>query len=212
MALSSTFYTWKNIHDVAYEKREIEEAINRDAETWNIILHSLQVTHFITLGRIFDIDGDAFSVHKLLRECIENIDDFSLSALRERKRKAPPVNASPDWLDDYMSTCTAPTKNDFLKLQGEKSKKQKEYEEFIKPIRHKVFAHTDFNTMGTSHLLFPKTKIKQIEDLVVYVHQLDRTLFNIYHNGKLYSASDFTIKEDDHHKDIVEKLLRRIKS
>ncbi|EDY82204.1 hypothetical protein VDG1235_1824 [Verrucomicrobiia bacterium DG1235] len=212
VALSSTFYTWKGIHDIAYECSEIERTLNLDAETWNIILHSLQVTHFMTLGRIFDIDGDAFSIHKLLRECIDNIDDFSKEALRERKRVAPPVNADRNWLDSYMDSKYSPTQADFLRLRGETSKKQKDYEEHIKPIRHKVYAHTDFSMMDTAHLLFSKTKIKQIEDLVIYALKIDRVLTRLYDNGDNLSFDKITIQEEEHHKASVEKLLKRIKS
>ena len=83
-----SFFVWKGFNNIASADKEIYWAINENALSWNIITHSLQSTFFITLGRLFDIDGEAFSVHSLLRSSIDNIDQFSLDNLRQRKIKA----------------------------------------------------------------------------------------------------------------------------
>jgi len=138
-----SFYTWKNIRDMAAGDKKVHHALNRNPLSWTIILYSLQSTFFITIGRLFDTDGRSFSVHTFLRQCIENVDQFSKYALRERKIKGSGTNKL-SWLDEYIEKSYQPNKEDFLKLKGEVSKKQKRYELIYRPIRHKVFAHKEF--------------------------------------------------------------------
>jgi len=136
------FYTCKNIKNIAVGDKKVYHALNRNKLSWNIILSPLQSTFFIVLGRLFDIDGKTFSVHTFLRACIENIEQFSKDALRERKIKGSEADKL-SWLDEYIEKSYQPNKEDFLKLKGEVSKRQKRYESIYKPIRHKIFAHKE---------------------------------------------------------------------
>ena len=75
--VTNSFFTWKNINKVASEDAGIFEAINTNALTWNVILNSLQSTYFITLGRIFDINGESLVVRA--RRVHEFYQEFRLS-------------------------------------------------------------------------------------------------------------------------------------
>lgn len=149
----STFYFWKVINNLAAEDNEILRALNQNALFWNVTMHSLQCVFFISLGRIFDTDSEAFSIHKLLKKCIENIKVFSKDNLRQRKIN---LGAKPDSIDDFMKNIYEPDEMDFQYLRGEVSKKYKEYEQIYKPIRHKVFAHTDLKAIRDKQDFFPK--------------------------------------------------------
>ena len=82
---TTAFYVWKLINNGASENKEVHSQLNDNALSWNIITHSLQNTFFISLGRIFDTDGDSFSVHRMMRMYISKLDQFSKESLRERK-------------------------------------------------------------------------------------------------------------------------------
>jgi len=108
----SSFYTWKNIRNIAAGDKKVHRALNRTPLSWNIILISLQSTFFITIGRLFDKDKRSFSVHMFLRKCIENVDQFSKDALRKRKIEGSEAD-KPSWLDEYWKNLISQTKKIF---------------------------------------------------------------------------------------------------
>jgi hypothetical protein len=192
---SQAFYAWKAINNIASSNIEIHHALNKNALSWNIIAHSLQSTFFITLGRLFDIDGEAFSIHALLRACIGNIDQFSKEALRKRKIKDQKGQA-PSWLNEFIEAAYVPVKKDFQMLRGEISKKQKEYEDVYRPIRNQIIAHKDKQTIDNVDELFGKTKAEQIDEILQFLYQIEMIIFNLLANGNMSKIGDFTSDEE----------------
>lgn len=210
-AAAWSFFVWKNFNKVVSKDEAIIRSINENALSWNIITHSLQSTFFITLGRLFDIDGEAFSVHSLLRSCIENIDQFSLECLRQRKVKGN-NNIEPDWLNVYIEKAYVPVEADFQRLRGEVSKQQKIYEDVYRPIRHRVIAHKEAATIESVSELFGKTNIGQVEEIINFLHQIENIVFDLLYNGRLQSIGDYNFSEDERAKKDVENLLGKLKA
>ena len=101
------FYTWKSINTIASKDNTIHTVMNKEALTWNAITHSLQTAALITLGRIFDTDHGALSVHSYLNKCISEINQFSPEYLRRRKLRLINGNQAP-WLDEYLVNAEYP--------------------------------------------------------------------------------------------------------
>ena len=207
----SSFYTWKNIRNIAASDKKVHHALNRNPLSWNIILISLQSTFFITIGRLFDKDRRSFSVHMFLRKCIENVDQFSKDALRKRKIEGSEAD-KPSWLDEYMEKSYQPNEEDFLKLEGEVSKRQKQYELIYKPIRHKIFAHKDLINIKCVDILFGEAKIGEMQDLLCFLYQIERIIFQLLYNGRLKNIGDFTFNEEEFVIKDIAGLLDKIKS
>lgn len=53
---ATSFYAWKNINNLAANDQALFQALQRNALSWNIIAHALQITFFTSLGRLFDRD------------------------------------------------------------------------------------------------------------------------------------------------------------
>ena len=206
-----SFYAWKNIKNIAIDDKIVYRALNRNALSWNIILYSLQSTFFIAIGRLFDIDGKTFSVHTFLRACIENIDQFSKDALRERKTKGSEADKL-FWLDEFIEKSYQPNKEDFLKLKGEVSKREKRYELIYKPIRHKIFAHKELKEIKCVDELFKKAKIGEIQDLLCFLYQIKMIIFELLYNGSLMNIGYFTFNEEELVMKDIAGLLDKIKS
>ena len=83
-ALASYLF-WRMLQRRAYDDPQLLSALNRMPLSWIIIRHALQVTLFMTLGRIFDTDGDALSADAVLKCCIEEVGVFSKGSLRARQ-------------------------------------------------------------------------------------------------------------------------------
>ena len=206
-----SFYTLKNIRNIAKEDKKILRALNKNPLSWNIILYSLQNAFFSAIGRLFDIDGKTFSVHTLLRVCIENIDQFSKDALQERRIKGSEVDKLP-WIDEYVEKSYQPNKEDFLKLKGEVSKRQKRYETIYKPIRNKIFAHKDLKKIKCVDELFRKVMIDETQDILCFLYQIEMIMHDILYNGRLMNVGDFTFNEEEFVMKDIMGLLNKIKS
>lgn len=204
------FFLWKGINNCASQNRAIHRGLNEQALSWNTITHSLQTTFFVVLGRLFDTDGDAFSVHAFLRNCIENIDQFGPGPLRARKVESCGGGEEPDWLDDYMAEVYVPEEQDFQRLRGELSKRQAQYEEIYRPIRNQVFAHKDAGAMENVEALFGKATISQIEELFWFLYQIQEIIFDLLFNGRLTEIGDYGFTEEGRIVEDVCEMLNRL--
>jgi hypothetical protein len=206
-----SFYAWKNIRDIAAGDKKVHHALNRNPLSWTIILYSLQSTFFITVGRLFDTDRKSFSVHTFLKECSENVDQFSKDALRERKIKGSDADRPP-WLDEFIEKSYQPNKEDFLKLKGEVSKRQKQYKSIYKPIRHKIFAHKDLKNIKYVDILFKKVKIDEIQDLLYSLYQIKMIMRELLENGIWEKIGYYPFNEEEVVMKDITGLLDKIKS
>src|ERR1039458_7134888 len=95
----AVYYTFEQINDLARTNADILDALQVDALFWNVQKHAIQTTLFIILGRIFDLSGDAYSIHRLIRDTEANFGMFSHAALRVRKQR---LNLNTQDLGNYF--------------------------------------------------------------------------------------------------------------
>ncbi|MDF5696582.1 hypothetical protein P3736_24295 [Vibrio parahaemolyticus] len=206
VTLTRTYFIWKCINTMASKDEEILKSMNHTPSTWNAILHSLQTTMFISLGRIFDIDDEAFSIHKFVKFCADNFEQFGRCELR--KRKMAGHEEPPKWLEGYLNTAHFPKKEEFLRLRGEVAKKCKVYESTYKPIRHKLMAHKDFSAIGSADSLFSKTNITELEEIISFCNQIKLVIRQQYDNGrKMNLSSEMAFDDED---SMAEKEVKKI--
>lgn len=191
-----SFYGLINIKNIASADKEIRLALKRNTISWGIILHSLQITFFITLGRIFDKDPGSFSVYTLINTCISNIDQFSKEKLRERKIKEWDKDDL-SWADEYIEYAYVPSKDDFLRIKEEISKNQVIYENNYKKVRHKIFAHKDLKYINNTDILFKDINIKETESLLLFLYQVDRIIWHLFHNGNYIKKEELNFDENN---------------
>lgn len=178
----ASFLFWRMLRNRTASEDELLNALNKTPTSWIFIQHSLQVTFFITLGRVFDIDNDAFSIDDLLKCCIEEIDIFKADNLRSRKLVGN-NGKEPEWLSEYIAKAYIPTLEDFQRLRSEVAKHRKVFEAVYLPIRHKLIAHKDKEYMGKADELWAETNIQQLEEIIWFLNDLKETLFETYNNG-----------------------------
>lgn len=210
MTASIAFYTWKSINAVALKDSAIHAGMNKEAMSWNAITYSLQTTSLITLGRIFDTDHGALSVHSFLNKCLSGIDQFGPEHLRRRKLSL--MNGSPEpWLDAYIADAEFPSKNDIRELKRAARQYQKQYETIYKPIRNRVIAHKEMAIIDNTDALFARTRIGDIQKTLEFLYQLSQVIFQFLHNGSRTKLSDFHFNKETEVLNNVEALLARVR-
>ncbi|MDP2502153.1 hypothetical protein BCT47_18360 [Vibrio splendidus] len=180
--LTKAHFTWKYVNAVASADKQILTALKRTPSSWNIFLHSLQTTTFISLGRIFDPNSNSFSIHRLARYCSKNINEFDRTNLKIRKMDGDVKE--PEWLEEYLNGAYYPNKGDIKRLREEISSHRTTYETKYKPIRNKVMAHKDFSKIGKNEELFGKTNITELEGIISFCNQVKLGIQEQYWNGR----------------------------
>lgn len=174
-------YAYRAIHEIAARRPEVETLLNTAPLFWNTTLGALQISAFITLGRVFDDDKGSHGVARLLRLAIANPQIFSRDALAARRQGHSPTK--PGWLDGFISTTYVPSPPDFEFLQDKVSANKAIYEQRYKPIRNKVFAHKDIKGNANVHALFAQTNIVEWQTLTLFLQSLYNALWQLFHNG-----------------------------
>ncbi|MBP2233137.1 hypothetical protein J2847_006472 [Azospirillum agricola] len=188
-AMSSSFYAWKAINELAASDRRLQRGLQGNALTWNIVLHSLQLTFFIALGRLFDTDSDALSLSRFLKDCEKALPDFSRNALEQRKVRDN-GGQRPAYLDDWMVGKEDATAAHFRALKSAVKQCRKVYEAGqYNAIRNQVMAHRDVNALDQQAALFAKTNVGDVLDLITRLHQVLLSVFDLYENGRWVDPS-----------------------
>ena len=206
----SCYLYWRMLNNRIAEDKTLLSALNRSPLSWIVTRHSLNVTLFITLGRIFDVNHDSFSVDDLLKCCIEEIESFSKESLQDRKMEGR-NGVEPEWLADYINKSYEPNAEDFQRLRSEVAKRRKLFEAVYRPIRHKLIAHNDKEYMDKADELWAETNIDELEGIIWFLNDLKETLFDSYQNGRKPVLTNREPSLDFYEKDFG-RLLDSIKN
>lgn len=205
---TACYVIWKNLQNEPAEDEELLRALNVTPLSWIFIRHSMMLSLIMALGRIFDTDGDSVSIDDLIKSCISEVDLFSKTNLRQRKLQSHNAH---EWIDSYIEEVYEPTEQDFQKLKPEIKKFRVVYETYYKPIRHKLFAHTDKEFYAKSDELWEVTKSANMEDLLNFLEDFNLTIREAYLNGLKPDLKGRKFDEEWFSKDI-RSLLDRVKN
>ena len=202
-----SFYAMKHINNIAYHNRDIHTCLNKNALTWGIITHSLQVTFFMSFGRLFDENDDTQSVHSLLNYCSRNRREFSKWRLYRRK-----IRDGIDEKDalDYVRHVHYLHPEFFKKFIKLKREYSKIFKSAYKSIRHQVFGHRIQLTHSDSSRLFQSTSIAEVEDTLEFLYKLSKVIRFVVDNGRLTDLCNHGFSEEKFIKTDVEKLLNSL--
>ncbi len=204
---TAAYVFWNKLQNEPAKDEELLRAFNESPLSWIFIRHSMMLSLIMTLGRIFDIDGDAVSIDDLIKSCIDDIEQFSKARLRERKMTQPGDEL---WIDDYMKSVYEPKESDFQKLRPKINKYKKMYQDYYQPLRHKIFAHSDKQYFSNKDELWKATKGADMEELLNFLEDLKVTLQMAYHNGTKPELKCRQIDKEWFSKDIL-TLFKRVK-
>lgn len=205
---TACYVIWKNLQNEPADDEKLLESLNITPLSWVFIRHSMMVSLIMALSRIFDTDGDSVSIDDLIKSCAEDIELFSKSKLRERK--AASHNAS-EWIDEYIDNAYEPSAEDFLRLKSEVKRFRDIYNEYYKPLRHKIFAHSDKHFQSRKDELWEATKHANMEDMLNFLEDLNLAVREAYQNGRKPELRGRKFDEEWFSKDI-KLLLERVKN
>jgi len=175
------YHVMEEINELLLNDRTLFTALNKQPLFWQAHRTASQAALFMCLGRIFDTNENAKSIHRLVRITRVNFQVFSKAALGRRKMEAGP---KPPWFDDYMQGTWEPASADDLKPLKEALKPHRKlFEAVYRPIRHAVYGHRFMGDDEAGRELFPHTNREAIGKILDFLHDLTGSLLELYLNG-----------------------------
>lgn len=205
---TACYVIWKNLQNQPVDDEELLNSLNDTPLCWIVFRHSVMQSLILALGRIFDTDGETISVDDLIKSCINEIDLFSKKSLRKRKQVS---HNSHKWIDDYIDKAYEPSEKDFLRLKPEIKKYRIIYNNYYKPIRHNIFAHTNKEYHTKTEELWNATQNANMEEMLNFLDDLNITIREAYLNGRKPELSGRKYDEAWFERDIL-KLLNNVKT
>lgn len=157
----AVYCSFEQLNDLARNREDILNAVQADPLFWNVHKHALQTTLFIIVGRIFDFSGDAYSIHRLIRDTEANFNFFSHAALSVRKQR---LNLNPQDLANYFIGRWVPDPMCMTRLRRALAPHVKRYRNVYRPIRNQLYAHSLTNDFATAQRLFANTNRVELEE------------------------------------------------
>ena len=176
----AVYYTFEQINDLAQTNGDVLDALQADALFWNVQKHALQTTLVIILGRIFDLSGDAYSIHRLIRDTEANFDFFSHGALRVRKQR---LTLSPQDLTDYFIGLWVPDQECIAALRRTLAPRIERYQNVYRHLRNRLYAHSLTNDAAIIQGLFANTNRRELEEMLLAVREVVGLIQEMYQNG-----------------------------
>jgi len=188
------FFAWLSVRTIAASNADVLRMLNKTPLFWINAQHSMLVTAFVALGRIFDQDSK-HNVDRLMAVVSQDLSIFSIDALRARKE------ADGIGVEDaarYVVGKHALTSNDVRALRRQIDVRRRIYEERYRDIRHKVFAHKATDDVAEIDAMFAKTNIEEMKSVFGFLHALHDSLWEQFHNGRRPNVKPykFTVPPD----------------
>ena len=184
-------HTYLTINDLSVSDRNAEEKLNEFPEFWLFNAYALQTTFFMALGRLFDSRKDSHSILKLVDATIANPQLFTKTALHARKRMFANIHGSdPDSFAPRVTAAWEPGAADLMALKTELEPHHLKFKVIYQPIRHTLFAHRSMESEADIFSRFQKTNIKEVEDILRFLHTLLCAIREMAWKGKRINLVD----------------------
>jgi hypothetical protein len=171
------------MNEVALRSEDTLKALNLTPSFWITARVAMECQAILTSAKIFgprktnphNIDF----LFQVVREIRAEV--FSKNALEARKRKGSP-NAD-EWIREYMKKVHVPTVSEVNRLHALSKRHRRTYETQYADVRNLHVAHNVLVEPNDRSAMFQKTRIKDFAKLVMFLNQLGRALWEMYHNG-----------------------------
>jgi hypothetical protein len=177
------FYANMSINAVLGKNKIALDVINETPLLWGTIMHSLQMSCFIVLGRVFDEKSASYSVYRLLKLAERNVTIFEKDALR--RRKVAGSDDAAEWIEEYMESVCVPRSSDFRRMRKHVAKYKKMFIKY-REIRNNVYAHKVVVTRDDVNELFSVTNVGEMQKIFIFLKRLYDSLWELFNNGKKF--------------------------
>ncbi|MDE1902080.1 MAG: hypothetical protein KGI37_10630 [Alphaproteobacteria bacterium] len=198
-----TWHHHVHLNNRAAKDEAILAALNKAPRFWLDLRYSSVQTTIIFLGKIFDNDGQAFNVDKTIKSAHEEIAHFSKDELRKRKVESA---GEFEGLDEYIKQASE-LDADGLKAIRAEIKNAKKIWEKIKPLRDKIYAHSQIMSNSEREELYKAVKNDDIDAIIQILLNVSEALLQAEINGRKPDFSSNYTQPIEHAQKDIEELI-----
>lgn len=203
------FYTLKKLVLMQSDPNTVSK-LNSNPDFWLMHQYSLTMNLFIYLRRLYEGGSKSFNFQQFIRNCIENIDQFSAESLRGRQINRDQGNGDFDidkYIDKYIENTYQPTEDDFKKLSRKvRCAKGKEMKNIATQLASKAFAHAVYDDKEVDDLT-NQLSFDDIEEALLSIWNCHRQIRQMYDNGR---KPDFCVDEYPHKQEIYDSVSKQV--
>lgn len=181
-----TWHHHVHLNNRASEDENLLAALNKAARFWLDQRYSAVQTTVIFLGKIFEHTGNTFSVDKTIRSAYEGTEHFKKTELRKRKIASA---GEFEGLDEYIEQASELSIED-IKSVSTQVKEAKDIWERIKPLRDKVYAHSEILSENERKALYEAVKNEDLTRVIQILLNVSHALWQAEANGR---KPDFSV-------------------
>ena len=175
------FYSLRQFRWSLTQPERVRE-INKNVHFWTILESSLRTNMFVGIRRLFESGCDTRDFQSFITFCLANIDDFSASAIRERKLKSS-RNAK-EWIDDYMQRVHVATREDILAVSRSVRNNSKKMRTTYFEAATKIYVHAIHTDPAEMFELSKDFDFGEIEKALNSVWHAYQQIWQLYLNGR----------------------------
>jgi len=178
--------------------------LNRNPDFWLLYQYSLTMNLFIYLRRLYEGGSGTFNFQKFIENCKENIDEFSVESLRERKISE---GMSASDVDKYIENSYQPTEDDFKEFSKRvRAAKMKEMKTIATRVASKAFTHAIYGEKETADLT-NQLSFDDIEEALLSIWNCYRQVRQMYDNG---TKPDFRVERYPYEQEIYDSVSKQV--
>lgn len=197
-------YALRQFRILLSDQKSVNE-LNKNVHFWQIFDSALATKLFISLRRLYDSNGDTFTVQSFIKDCIDHVDQFSSAALRKRKMEGS-ANAH-EWIDGFMKDVHEPTAEDFKKLARLFNVNSKRMKGLYTDIASKVYAHAIHTDTEEIFKLSHGANFDEIESALTSIWHVYQQVWQMYENGRV---PDLNIGKYQYIDEVVDSVNRQV--
>lgn len=180
----------------ALSKEEYVGEINRNAHFWRLFEASMLSSVFISIRRLYENESDSFNFQGFIRNCINNLQDFSLENIKERKIRSGALTV--EEAEKYIVGKYESSEEDFKEMARHVKERSKNMKGAYTNVATKVYAHAIH--FSHSEALKPNQSLNlyEIENALLSVWHVYEQAWQLYENGRKpeYSESTYQYKSE----------------
>jgi hypothetical protein len=180
-AAAQYLYSDMAVQHAASKSRRLLDRLNLTPSFWLTHSAGMQAAAYVTIGRVFDTTS-RYNINALLDSFEASLDQFSRTALAERKRDGRKTD--PEWLAEYLNSAHYPDQRDVARMRAKVAEYRQVYDRAVKPARHKYIAHREKQAHSEVEALFAGGKVRELWRMVTFFYALYNALWEQYFNGR----------------------------
>jgi hypothetical protein len=166
----------------AMTSSETVNKINKNPDFWRLFEASMFSNVFIAIRRLYEKRPSYFCIQRFTENCIANVEEFSLSSIRDRKFREGAL--SYEEASRYISNKYEPSEEDFKEMSAFIRSRSKNMKGIYSDVASTVYAHAIHFSHSEVLSANQTLNLHEIERALLSVWHVYEQVWQLYENGR----------------------------